>query len=437
MRQKVLNHLCTRPIAPIVENSQEKGTDIALKIMCILDHRVEKSNLYERIKNETNQPKLLYQLMHFRYFGSFKFYEYLKKSMLSDKLLKCEICEFTAPYLRTLEHMVLSHDRHKSSTVCLYCNQLHLKEHNQQPNAINSLENCYMRYREKNNIQSENLCSKSLIDDFYKLMTRIAIQLGVRIQRNDYSARRYKQNDIETIEIVSDDDLESISNTRRYNIVHPLTSHRSSKSIDLKALDDMFQKAMSYFNVSLDDVSSDDVALNDTAKITKKEPIKIDQNIQLVYGQNAYPNKTKLASHLPIRLNPTPRSESIVSADENSFNFFPEQMHSEVPVTQFIPLITPLIPPTSVPPHILTPPLHDDLKRPIERPNMGPKMSETNTANAPNMTNGMNNDTDLTNFITYALRMMSSESAARAKREIKQLLVNKLNNEMSENELSR
>lgn len=93
MRPNVLEHLMSRPIASIVENSKERCNEIALKLMCIVDYRLEKLKLYPEMEAIS---KLTEQLLKFHSFGSFNYFNYkMPYNMFGTKVLKCKNCELT------------------------------------------------------------------------------------------------------------------------------------------------------------------------------------------------------------------------------------------------------------------------------------------------------------------------------------------------------
>lgn len=250
IQQKIEDHLMNRPISSIVVNSLEKDSDIALKVMSVVDYLVEKNGLYTEIMAT---PKLLDQLLRFRYFGLFRFYEYkMKRSLVGAKLLQCESCEFIAPYITTMEHMVLSHNRHKSSNQCQWCQKTALRAHEK----FHTLENCYMNYKIKQQISSNYRCPDVIVK-FYSLINKIANKLGVRITR----AESYKAHDNKTpimIEIDDDDDDDNDVDDDVINQDVPShemflhgTTMKNKKTIDMHVLESMFREAMIYFDVPI------------------------------------------------------------------------------------------------------------------------------------------------------------------------------------------
>lgn len=228
-----------RPFAPIVSSSLEKDNDIALKVMCVVDHYVDKHDLYRHINAV---PKLLEQIFRFRSYAMFQYYKYtMKKTLIKDRPLQCECCEFLGTYENTLEHMVLNHDRHKSARLCHYCGVKDLAMHDNE----NTLHECYVKYSIRNRLM-EDKCP-SFIAEIFKLITKIAIRLNVQtIRAASFSATCQLTTGIATG--IADDDDE-ISNEI---VITDLMFKRSPKRINLDVLEKLFSEAMDYFNVPLD-----------------------------------------------------------------------------------------------------------------------------------------------------------------------------------------
>lgn len=86
MVSKLLEYLNGRKIAPIVNVSTEKDNEIALKLMSVIDQKLEETKLNDEM---AGSPKLLKQLLNFHSFSQFHFYKYqpLKKF---NHILKCK-----------------------------------------------------------------------------------------------------------------------------------------------------------------------------------------------------------------------------------------------------------------------------------------------------------------------------------------------------------
>lgn len=227
-----------RPFASIVSSSSEKDNDIALKVMCVVDYYMEKHDLYRQINSV---PKLMEQIFKFKSYAMFQYYKYaLKKTLMRDRPLQCECCEFMGTYETTLEHMVLNHDRHKSARDCHWCGETELANHE----ATNTLNECYVKYSFRNRLRDDNC--PSFIGHVYKLISKIALTLNVQTLRSaTFMATMIKTTAIAD-SIASDDD--GISNEM---IVSDLMFKRSPKRINLESLEKLFNEAMCYFRVPI------------------------------------------------------------------------------------------------------------------------------------------------------------------------------------------
>lgn len=393
LRQTIMDHLMSRPIASIVVNSMEKDFDIALKMMCVIDFFVEKRDLYAEIKAT---PKLLDQLLRFRFFGSFKFREYqLKKSSLGNKLLQCESCEFTAPYITTLEHMVMSHDLHKSALICQYCQTTRLREHDEN----HTLDNCYLNYQIRQQINTNHPCPPVIVE-FYKLIRKIAAKLGVNVKRNDhFNACGNTRIPIEIIEIDDndDDDDEECKRVNNEPFIHN-RSYNTKKTIKLDVLDELFQEAMYFFNVSIEGfvpINATNVLSSDTIQTVQTIPsIPGHITASAYYSDNSSTGSSSPYSFYPSPAMPAPMQQKI--QPEISMG------RSQRLVPGTVPSISTYSPP-------YTPPIYmnDNLSTPIHT-----------SAMSVRSTNGMNimhnmNGTNFSTFISSMLNNMSSESAKR------------------------
>lgn len=236
-KKTVIEHLKSRPMKSVVRTSMELESDVALKVMCVLDYYLDHRSLYSRIQNE---PKLLEQLIRFNSFASFRYFKYCNKQKyrLNGTLLQCEHCELIGTSVDVLEHMVLNHGHHKSTEHCFWCGDS--KSKIQSHIESNTLEKCYQNYLENLNLHLDHKCP-TVIGDFYKLIRQIANELGVLSKRRYYNATFLEKT--ETISIDDDDDdlCETIQ------VEKP--RFRTPKSIHLNKLDNMFRKAMKYFDV--------------------------------------------------------------------------------------------------------------------------------------------------------------------------------------------
>lgn len=232
-RQKVIEHLMPRPIAS-VRTPKESDSDVALKLMFVLDYYLDHRSLYPRIITE---PKLLEQLLRFNNFQSFKYYRYCNTHKFRSKemLLKCEQCELIGRSEDVLEHMVMSHGLHKSTELCYWCGDATMQSHIDS----NTLEGCHRNYLENNGIRPDYQCL-SVIEDFYKLIREIAFALGVLIRRKYYNATFSKATETIAIDNSDDDDICETVHVTKPRI-------RIGKTIRLDKLDEMFREAKIYF----------------------------------------------------------------------------------------------------------------------------------------------------------------------------------------------
>lgn len=227
----MLEHLRGRPIAPIVNASEEKDDGIALKMMCIVDFTLESSGFYQKMKS---MPKLMGQLLNFHSFAAFKYIKYVKETTVIDKALQCKFCELIGPYTLVLEHMVINHGYNASAVKCMFCNDANLQDHNDS----GTLHGCYENYKAK----FSNLLISDVIVEFYDLLKKLAKQLNVQCSRN----KQFK-NAVSTfarIESIASDAEGDISN----EVIVSVPKKRKCKGIDLRPIDKLYRKAMLYFH---------------------------------------------------------------------------------------------------------------------------------------------------------------------------------------------
>lgn len=114
------------PIWNELENvsDDEKNDETALKFIFVVDE-IERKNLYNKIlSREINLPKLSQQLLGFKSFTSFKYYEYVRDPRSKGKDLRCEYCELFDPYALILTHMAIDHGVSGGYNFCSYCRYL-------------------------------------------------------------------------------------------------------------------------------------------------------------------------------------------------------------------------------------------------------------------------------------------------------------------------
>lgn len=183
---RISAYLHTRPIAPILEQSDEKENLIALKVMCVLDFEMEQNHLYDRIQN-AKRDTLMMQLMQFHTFQSFKFYEYNVKREIKQFALRCTACGLLGPYACILSHMAINHDLHIGLKMCLYCDRVQLQKHFDN----NSLERCYRSYLREQNITENDTNVCKIVTEFYDLLKKISEKFSIITTRNhNYAAKR-------------------------------------------------------------------------------------------------------------------------------------------------------------------------------------------------------------------------------------------------------
>lgn len=231
----MLEHLKGRPIAPILETSNEKFNSRALKMMCVLDHELEQSGLYLEM---ATMPKLKLQLLNIHSFASFKYFKYtlMKEAKIDNKILKCKQCEVIGPYLIVLEHMAINHDFHASAQLCMWCEKVSYQTHS---NTSNSSDQCYENYLRKQ--QFSSIEYPAVIVSFYNLLDRMAKKLHARTtRREDFKSAKTESN--ETIPV--DDTDDSMSS----KIVVSKQRKRYHKGTDTKQMEKLYQKAMYHFH---------------------------------------------------------------------------------------------------------------------------------------------------------------------------------------------
>lgn len=179
-------YLRTRPIAPILEQSDEKENLIALKVMYILDFEMDRNELYTRMEN-VNCDTLLMQLLRFHTFKSFKFYEYTVKRELKRLTLQCTVCGLLGPYACILSHMAINHTLHVGLKMCLYCDRVELRKHFDN----NSLDRCYRNYLRERNINESDTNVCKIVSEFYDMMRRISEKFSViTVRKHNYAGKR-------------------------------------------------------------------------------------------------------------------------------------------------------------------------------------------------------------------------------------------------------
>lgn len=180
MVSKLLEYLNGRKIAPIVNKSTEKANETALKLMCVIDQKLEEENVYDEMDGS---PKLLKQLLNFHSFSKFHFYKYQPLERFNH-ILTCKHCSLQGPYYLMLSHMALSHGSNIGAKMCLWCNEKDMLEHVKNGNLIT----CYENYLKKEDL--EDVAYPSVIVKFYEIIEKLAVSLGVLTNRKPNYAGR-------------------------------------------------------------------------------------------------------------------------------------------------------------------------------------------------------------------------------------------------------
>lgn len=232
MNSKLNEHLQKRDIAPILAQSTEKEDEVALKIMCIIDHALIKRDFYSQMKAE---PKLIHQLIGFKSYSAFNYWKYLKPQKFpSDYVLECWKCKLVGPYYLILSHMAATHNTHVGSNKCLYCKKVDTKVHFED----NTLQRCYEDYLTKNAIENTNY--PDVIVKFYDMLQELAKILGVLHTRTEaYTAKgRKKKVRLNWFDIDDEGDIDETV------IVY---ENNTKTSVDLGKLDMLYTKVINAF----------------------------------------------------------------------------------------------------------------------------------------------------------------------------------------------
>lgn len=171
-------HLSKRPIARILNQSNENNDSIALRLMCIIDYYMEERHLYSRIA-KTQCPKLLVQLLKFHTFVSFKYYDYRASRKVGDNVLRCKFCDLVGPYTYILTHMAINHNAHIGLKMCAYCNREELKTHFNNE----TFDKCYNHYLQRHVVTRDDEIFE-IVASFYALIKEISEKLNVCTVRN-------------------------------------------------------------------------------------------------------------------------------------------------------------------------------------------------------------------------------------------------------------
>lgn len=224
-------HLQQKPIATILENCSEKNNLTALRFMCIVDYHTRERNLYMRI-GASSHPKLLAQLLQFRQFETFKFYDYRVNTKIGKRVLKCKYCELIGPYGCILTHMTINHNVHIGLKKCVFCNHEELRTHIAQ----NTLNRCYNDYILRHNIEINKIVC-GIVDDFYNMLKKISEKLSISTIRNQgYAAQGYSS--VERLQQSYGNDFPTEITVSR------LRTTNQYRSIQSNALNEEFERIM-------------------------------------------------------------------------------------------------------------------------------------------------------------------------------------------------
>lgn len=241
MHQEIINHLSSRPFAPILQHQLLYGENtIALKLMCVVDYFLEIKQLYPEI---SIHPKLLVQLLRFKDYERFHYFEYkLPDFPFGDWTLVCQCCEFTAPYKYT--HMVLCHDRHLSAELCHWSGQHELRDHTQS----DTLSQCYQSYFYKKIGSYAGTHLSVLIKNVFTQIRLLAAKLGVKT----YRYTRYRAIKSTAKELLATGGIDDADIFKEIYVTK--TQKRVWKSMKHDQLEALFQKAMKHFGITVGDV---------------------------------------------------------------------------------------------------------------------------------------------------------------------------------------
>lgn len=233
--QAIAQHLKKGLFAPIFEQSAEKTDPVALKMMCVVDYNVQCWNLYHRM--QAVGPKLMRQLMQFRSYGTFKYYDYLVGSDIEKFVLKCKFCDLIGPYGYILTHMAINHDTHIGLKLCVYCKRIDLKQHF----VNNSLDDCYAEYIRNNDIEmDEDVCD--IVTAFYDTLKGLAAKFKIKTLRN-YGFTGKGRQVSERLPRSYGSDID-----RNIKVIRVLTPSIKAKNISghVDALNHEFKRVMSF-----------------------------------------------------------------------------------------------------------------------------------------------------------------------------------------------
>lgn len=231
---ELVKHLMERPIGIILKGNESAS---ALKLMCVVDYKLNELGLYGNVLKNSN---LLKQLLSFQNYEHFHYYQYrLKRIPFKTYLLQCEICKLIAPYNITMDHMVLNHGRHESAQKCQWCCQMEIHEHT----SSISLERCYRNYIAHRQINATETDCSTIIEVF-SMFQALATTLQVKSTRDS----KYLAAQCTSTQTIQLDDTDNKDISREILVTQPYL--RNHKTMNLIKLEQLFQCAMDYFNVN-------------------------------------------------------------------------------------------------------------------------------------------------------------------------------------------
>lgn len=231
MNGKILAHLQSRPISPIVNASKETDDVRALKMICVIDHHLEINGAYPELRA---MPKLMGELLNLHSFGSFKYYKYhLPKLTFDYKILQCKRCELIGPYQTVIEHMVICHNLHLTPSTCMWCEKVDVQQHIYD----STLEQCYQAYVPR----FSSISHPPIIKKVYKVLEKLATTLNVRTIRRENFKNSHKVKEFDIIPPVDQsDDID-------HHIIVFRASKRAHKGPADDALEKLFRNAIQHF----------------------------------------------------------------------------------------------------------------------------------------------------------------------------------------------
>lgn len=229
MIDKLIEYLKKRPIAPILVGSKEKNDLKALKLMCVVDYYAEKHGHFKEIRKF---PKLMHQLLNFRSYSNFQYYDCHVNSGIGARLLQCKSCELVGPYALIMTHMAVNHNQHVSLTRCAFCSREYLSAHIQN----DSLDGCYLEYMHKRGVTVISDDQRNIHIEFNKLLKDLSRALNVLITRTEsFAGTGYRSIEPVQRKIPDFPRTCTVSKTKT-----------SNKRVDDSKLDDYFRLVISY-----------------------------------------------------------------------------------------------------------------------------------------------------------------------------------------------